>query len=190
MEVRFRLYRNSKRLFNECKWSDQLVDCNEDSIEELLMSAYMVLNSAEGVQINYTSDNITIYANDLEVIDEMKNHQLSKNVIRILEANISVPEGCIYRKNSKYKYRIILKRNPQNKHNKKNLILFAKIYNEYVKISSGFEWFLNTPQLITAQTSYHFDINDQSLSTMFDLIVPGSRLKTVRIISDKYNTEE
>jgi len=186
MEARYRLLLNSRNLFNECKWNHFLVNCTKEEIMEMLYNVYYILNKLEDVRINYTSDNITIFANDLSVINEFKVYSTREHIKSVTEAHITLPQNAIFRKNSEFKYRMYLKEGKVQEEAKHNMRQFFFTYEKYIRIGEGLKYWLFHSLNFYMQRHYFIDTCDEDLPKVFDLICPGARYRTYKIISDKY----
>ncbi len=184
---RFNLLKNSKRLFNDCGWTKELAVLTEDEIESRIMQVYHLLNQMNyTLRIQYTSDQITIYANDLNLIDNFKYAGLEHYIKTITEAEVSIPKGTIFRKNSQYKYRVFFKSRSAIGPLGYDLTQFFKTYKDHVSISKSLDFCLKFSSSQTIERHHYFDTNEISMTQVFELIAPGLISRQCRIISDKY----
>lgn len=187
IETRFRLLSQSKLLFKHTKWLDLIGPMSLDEVKEMMYGFYDRIRHMEFVQINFTADNIIIYSNDLSCIDELGCFKKCKGKITVREANVTLEKDSIFRKNSKYKFRVYLKQVKDARPNNKNVLNFLTTYKDHTKPSPTLKLWAQYESHRGLQEHSFFDLDDVDLVTVFSIMAPGIKTRLIRVISDKYS---
>jgi len=170
-------------LYQNSKWYKTIKYLSLPELKEVMYKHYFNIRTLNNVRINFTSDNIIIYANDLDGMTIFDNCHIT-----IREADVIFGKDTIYRKHSEFKYRIYFKYAEANTENNKNVLDFLTTYKNHVNPSLSLKkWarfkLIHSP----AQSHFFFDVNDKKLTTIFSIMAPEIKTRVNRIISDKYS---
>lgn len=163
-------------------WNSQSQFGTEKSVNAHAMkSLYLLFDSMPDIKIAITYDGLLIYCNSLDFIERIK---LPMSVpYEVTKININRPEGTIYKRNSKFKYRMQFRHRKCSDTSRDGLLSFIKMYGGLISPSKALVSWLETPVRDYIHSHFFIDVNDDKLGAVFDLMIPGIRRCTSEIIN-------
>jgi len=187
---RYNLFKESTKIFDDFAWIRKLQDVDPNELVFNLKKTFVFLNKLSDSKIVYNNDWLTVFTNTLDCVEEAT--ELSCNHIKVTEAKLTIPRGCVSCRHSQHKYRIYLRHTLPTKAEHNNMRQFVNTYKDYIFQSRVFsEWVQDRwNRFRPAEYYFFFETDDLGLEAMLDLTVPGLKSRVCRIISDKYSIVE
>jgi len=139
--------------------------------------------ASDNMRFAVSRNTTLVYADSLDEIAALQ--QFDKNCT-ITEAVVTHGPGTIYRKNSKFNYRISLRHTKCSDEMRNNIAKFISLYKDDAKpCGSLHKWALGKIWWAYTESHFFIDVKDEKMKTVLDIMAPGMTSSMYTIHSDK-----
>lgn len=167
---------------------------------QITEQAFDILSTQQDSLIHTRSKFITVYTNDLSIIDEVRelyerhehlNLWLIDRPLTLTQCIVDRPRQTIKRRKADHKYRIMFRHKLCSDSMLTGIKTFVETYKDNIAVSSSLHQFLTKTgrtkwyNSAALESHYYVDVNDEKLKVMLDMLAPGATGEVLEIIPYK-----